>query len=58
MHDKIMPKISNINKSLFDSRKYWLIYLLLVFMTVVSIFNIENYIHPKFEIIFDFNRFN
>ena len=51
MHDKIMPKISNINKSLFDSRKYWLIYLLLVFMTVVSIFNIENYIHPKFEII-------
>ena len=51
MHDKIKPKISNINKSLFDSRKYWLIYLLLVFMTVVSIFNIENYIHPKFEII-------
>lgn len=50
MKDSTMLKIDNLKQNVLNSKKYWLVFLLLIFTAVISIFNIENYYHPKFEI--------
>lgn len=47
----IQSNISNLKVILLESKKYWIIYLLLVILASISIFGIENYLHPKMEIL-------
>lgn len=46
--------IMNFKDSFFSSKKYWLLYLILFLLASLSIFSMDNYLHPKMEIFFIF----
>ncbi len=50
-----LENIKSIPKTLFDevknSKKYWLIFIILTIICSLTIFNESNYLHPKMEII-------
>lgn len=50
MNNSIKLKFSDCKEYFFKSKKYCIIYLLLICMAVITLFNLENYQHPKFEI--------
>ena len=47
----ITSKITNFRYNIIHSRKYWFIYLVLLVIASLSMMNVENYIHPKMEIL-------
>lgn len=51
MKESIKIKFDDFVKNAISSYKYWIVYLVLVLIACFSLFNIENYIHPKFELI-------
>lgn len=42
--------ISNFKSDLFKSKKYWILYVVLVLLAAFSMFGADNYAHPKMEI--------
>ena len=42
--------ISNFKSDLFKSKKYWILYVVLVLLASFSMFGVDNYAHPKMEI--------
>lgn len=48
---KITEYLSNFKGILFENKKYWVMYLILILMLSLSLFKIYNYQHPKMEII-------
>lgn len=44
-------KFNDFVNNLLCSYKYWAVYLILILVAIFSMFNIENYLHPKFELI-------
>ena len=40
----------DFKENLFKSKKYWLIFLVLIFIASASMVNMENIVHPKMEI--------
>lgn len=51
MDDSIKLKFTDFKQNFFESRNYWIVYLLLIVMASFSMFSAINYSHPKFEII-------
>ena len=50
MNDSVKFELSSFKEYFFKSKKYWSFYLLLILIVVLSLFGLENYHHPKFEI--------
>lgn len=50
MYDSVKFELSSFKEYFFKSKKYLLFYLLLILIAVLSLFELENYSHPKFEI--------
>lgn len=44
-------RLSEYKTDIFNSRKYWIIYLILISIVFFSLMNASNYIHPTVEII-------
>lgn len=47
----LKAKLTSYKNIFFDSKKYWLLYLVFITVTFISTLNKENLTHPKFEII-------
>ena len=43
--------LSKFKETLINSKKYWLLYLIFIIITSLSVVGSENFIHPKFELI-------
>lgn len=43
-------KIEDFKDKILNSKKYWIIYMILILLASLSMMSIENYLHPKMEI--------
>lgn len=50
MINSIKLNFADFKEYFFKSKKYCIIYLLLICLAIMTLFNLENYQHPKFEI--------
>ena len=47
----LSENFSGFKDTLIESKKYWLLYILLIIITGLSTVSSDNFIHPKFELI-------
>ena len=46
----LTDKVSEYKNTLYDSKKYCIIYLILILIAFISMITYENFMHPKFEL--------
>lgn len=44
-------RLNEYKNDVINSKKYWIIYLILISIAFFSLLDVENYAHPKMEIL-------
>ena len=47
----LTDELTDLKKGFYNNKKYWLIYLVLILIIFLSLMEVEDYYHPKMEII-------